>query len=62
MAKAIRRGKFGPAPAAADPERRRRYNDARNGAIAQLGERYVRIVEVGGSSPPGSIFRRSGIS
>ena len=29
----------------------------RSGAIAQLGERYVRIVEVGGSSPPGSISR-----
>ena len=27
---------------------------AKNGAIAQLGERYNGIVEVGGSIPPGS--------
>jgi PAS domain S-box-containing protein len=27
------------------------------GAVAQLGERYIRIVEVGGSNPPSSIFK-----
>lgn len=39
-------------PASFDKNRARSYTiDGYQGAVAQLGERYIRIVEVAGSSP-----------
>ena len=46
---------WGDVPASSSPRRRPSYNPARQGAVAQLGERLAGSQKVTGSSPVGSI-------